>query len=165
MGDFDACFNFTLGEEGGFSNLKYDSGGATKYGVTLATLSAHRGYQCTVEDVEGMELGEAKDIYRKNYWLPIAGDKLPQCLALCTFDAAINSGVKQSVQWLQSAVGVKPDGVVGPLTIKATQAHDSADTANELLNMRLSFLKELPEWKYFGKGWSNRLAALRCEAI
>lgn len=164
-GNFQACFQFTLGQEGGFANIKHDMGGPTKYGITLQTLSNWRGYGCVEEDIQDLELDEAQDIYQHLYWKPISGDNLPQRQALCTFDAAVNSGVKHAIQWLQSALQVFPDGIVGPVTIQIAQAHDTAEIVNDLLNIRLAYLKSLPDWQYFGKGWGNRISDLRCAAV
>ena len=36
-------------------------------------------------------------------------------------DPGINSGVKRGAEWLQRALGVKADGVIGPKTIAAAQ--------------------------------------------
>ena len=37
--------------EGGFVDNPSDKGGATKYGVTLNTLSEYMGKECTVDDL------------------------------------------------------------------------------------------------------------------
>lgn len=163
LGDFAVCFSFTIGEEKGYWNDPV--GGPTNFGITIATLSAWRGHQCTAEDVEDLEIDDAEDIYRAWYWNPIKGDLLPQRLSLCTFDAAINSGPRQAVRWLQSALGLFPDGIIGPVTVQAAQAHDNGDTVNEMLNMRLEFMKGLSNWPQNGKGWTNRINDLRCAAM
>jgi lysozyme family protein len=166
MGDFDKCFDFTVGVEGGYSNNLHDKGGPTKYGITLPVLSAWRGgIELDAEDVECMDLAEAKDIYKHNYWTPIHGDELPQGIDLCTFDAAINSGVSNAIRWLQAVIKVKVDGLLGPKTIIAAQTCEPGEVINDLLNLREAYLRSLPDWKYFGKGWKHRIDNLRCAAL
>lgn len=177
MGDFYQCFNFTVGEEGLYTKNAADPGnwssgqvgvgilGGTKYGITLKTLCAYRGTNCDAEDVECLELSEALDIYKKYYWEPICGDALPQGLAMCTFDCAINSGPIEAIKQLQCAIHVTVDGIMGPESINAAQKYSNGDTVNALLNIRLLFMKSLSTWPRFGRGWANRLADLRCAAL
>ena len=50
-------------------------------------------------------------------------------------------------------VGVTQDGQIGPKTIAAAKAYLGV----RLTDMRLGFLKGLPTWGTFGRGWSNRI--------
>lgn len=166
MADFERAFAFTIAKEGSkYTNDPRDLGGATRYGITLATLSGWRGVQCEAEDVECLDLDEAKAIYKAHYWNPLHGNSLPDCLALAVFDAAVNNGTDRSIKWLQSALNVITDGIVGPSTTRAAKACNAGEITNDILNLRLNFMKGLPSWKYFGKGWSNRIAALRLECF
>lgn len=94
--DFQRALAFVLGREGGFVDDSHDPGGATNFGITLKTLSEWRGTECTADDVRNMRRDEAAAIYEKHYWQPICGDFLPWPLNVGTFDAAVNSGVKQA---------------------------------------------------------------------
>ena len=69
------------------------------------------------------------------------------------FDFAVNSGVSRASKYLQSMVGVTQDGVIGPNTILAAKSY----LGNKLTDKRLGFLKGLPTWGTFGRGWSNRI--------
>jgi lysozyme family protein len=69
------------------------------------------------------------------------------------FDFAVNSGVSRASKYLQSMVGVTQDGVIGPKTIAAAKAYLGV----RLTDMRLGFLKGLPTWVTFGRGWANRI--------
>ena len=55
--------------EGGFVNHPADKGGATKYGITQATLGSWRGLKrnATVAEVQSLLQSEAEQIYYKNY--------------------------------------------------------------------------------------------------
>jgi hypothetical protein len=50
---------------------------------------------------------------------PVWADELPPVLRYVKFDAAVNSGPRQAVLWLQRACGVPNDGVIGPRTARA----------------------------------------------
>lgn len=76
-------------------NHPRDPGGATNWGITLATLAAHRGRAVGVEGVRALSRDEARAIYRKKYWQPIRGDAIPAGIDLATMDPAVNSGVSR----------------------------------------------------------------------
>ncbi len=51
------------------------------------------------------------------------GDELPAGIDYVLFDGAVNSGPVQSVKWLQRALGVRVDGVMGEATVAAAEAY------------------------------------------
>lgn len=73
-------------------------------GVTQRVYDEYRralGLQTmTVKNISDSEL---QAIYRKKYWNEIKGDKLAPAVSYVVFDGAVNSGVAQSVKWLQRA--------------------------------------------------------------
>ena len=64
-------------------------------------------------------------IYENNYWKRAKCDQLPSGLDLAVFDWAVNSGVSRASKALQKIIGVKDDGVIGPITVKETYKCDS----------------------------------------
>lgn len=54
-----------------------------------------------------------------HYWSLVKGDSLPPGVSYVVFDGTVNSGVGQSVKWLQRALGIAADGIVGPQTLNA----------------------------------------------
>jgi lysozyme family protein len=102
----------------------------------------------------------AKQIYRAAYWDAVQADKLPAPVRYSVFDAAVNSGVSQSVKWLQRALGVSDDGAIGPKTLAAAQAADGHLLKAKMLGERLQFMADLPTWPSFGRGWARRVASL-----
>lgn len=153
MGNFDKAFRELLESEGSYSNHPNDPGGETNWGVTVSVARAS-GYAGPMRD---MPQEVAKDIYRRKYWRPWM-DTLPYSIAFQVFDASVNSGERQAAKWLQRAVGVKDDGVVGPVTLAAVGKADQVKLAALFCAARLEFLTSLPTWSTFGKGWARRIA-------
>lgn len=160
---FAAALAFVLEREGGFAHDPADRGGATKYGITLGTLQRARGHAVTVDDVRALRVSEAADIYERDYWRACHADRIVgerPCLALCHFDSAVNHGVQQATRFLQRALGVDADGVVGPLTLRAVATCDEALTIAAYLRQRAAFFRALveraPSQQKFLKGWLAR---------
>lgn len=85
-------------------------------------------------------------------------------LALIVFDAAVNNGVGQAARWLQAALGVTVDGVIGPATRAALAKANAEEVLTELHASRIYMMAGLNTWKTFGRGWSRRLARLPYQA-
>lgn len=147
---FDAAFEALIGHEGGYVNNPKDPGGETKFGISK------RSYPS--EDIRGLTLARAKEIYERDFWRPVQGDFWPYPVAFNLFDGAVNSGAAQSIKWLQHAVGTLPDGKIGPATIAAVNAMASDRVAARYNGARLRFMAGLPTWPSFGKGWARRIA-------
>jgi lysozyme family protein len=154
--DFDACLEAVLAHEGDYVDSPADPGGETRFGITAAVARA-AGY---TGEMSALPLSLARDIYRRQYWDALDADALPAVLRYCMFDAAVNSGVGQAVRWLQHALGVRVDGVLGPVTLSALQAADPLSIKSRLIAQRLRFMTTLPHWQIFSRGWSRRLADL-----
>lgn len=163
MDDFQKALSLVLPEEGGFSNHPKDPGGATMKGVTQKVYDAYRGRKkLPVQTVRKISENELEEIYRNSYWLLAKCPSLPSGVNYVVFDGAVNSGVSQSIKWLQRAVGTNPDGVIGPTTIAAVNAYESPSRLiDSICDQRLKFLKALKTWKTFGKGWEARVSRVR----
>lgn len=153
---FDDCFQLLLLHEGGFVEHPDDPGGATRWGVTEAVARAN-GYQ---GDMRELPIEVAKDIYRRRFWDAVRADDLPDGVRYFVFDGAVNSGPVQSVKWLQRALGITDDGVVGPQTIAAAKALKPEPLKTALLAQRLRFMSGLANWPSFSRGWARRVADL-----
>lgn len=154
--DFNTAFDLLITHEGGFSNHPDDPGGATMYGVTEKVARAE-GFTGSMRN---FSLNDAKTIYRKNYWDACRCDQMPDALRYPLFDAAVNSGTNQAIKWLQSAVGVKADGVIGPVTQQSVNVAPAQATRQKMIGNRLRFMTELKNWPSFSKGWSRRIASI-----
>lgn len=148
--DFDTCFERLIGHEGGYVNNPRDPGGETKFGIS------RRAYPG--EDIAGLSLDRAKQIYRRDYWGPAGCDAVPDGARFDVFDMAVNAGVKTAIRTLQRAVGETDDGILGPRTLQALQSMPAARLVARFNGLRLLALTDLPNWPAFGKGWARRIA-------
>jgi lysozyme family protein len=151
------CLAVVFEEEGGFSDMPGDPGGATNMGITRATLAAWRGHPVSKDDVISLDRDEAAAIYRKKYWDSLGGGDLPAGLDLALFDDAVNSGPRQAVRDLQRALDVPADGLIGPVTQAAITARPLADVVTALCAARRTRLQSLPHFSQFGRGWTRRI--------
>jgi len=154
--NFETAFDLLITHEGGFSNHPDDPGGATMYGVTEQVARAE-GYTGAMRD---LPLSFAKQVYRKRYWDACRCDQMPDALRYPLFDAAVNSGPGQAIKWLQSAVGVKADGAIGPVTRQAANVSSPQIVRQQMIGKRLAFMTRLPNWSANAKGWSRRIASI-----
>lgn len=164
-GNLERCLAETLRHEGGWSDHPADPGGATMGGVTLATYRQFRP-GATKDDLRAITDAELGRIYREGYWDKVRGDELPAGMDLVAFDGAVNSGPRRGARWLQSALGVTADGVVGPETIAAAEAHGNPrDVIRRACQGRMRWLRGLKTWSTFGRGWTARVAAIEAAAL
>jgi lysozyme family protein len=154
--NFDQAFDALLKHEGGYSDHAADPGGKTRYGITEA-VAREVGYRGEMRELP-LEL--AQRIYRERYWDAVKADQLPSTVRYLVFDAAVNSGVGQAARWLQRAVKVKDDGVIGPMTLMAANQSNPEALARRVLAQRLRFMSGLANWPAFSRGWARRIADL-----
>lgn len=124
-----------VAREGGAVNDPDDPGGATRFGVTLATLS-RLGRDLTGDGaVTAADLGrltrdQAVAIFIEHYFRRPRIDALPEAIQASVFDMYVNAGTNavKLLQRLLTEMGqpVADDGVVGPLTIAAAAAAQAA---------------------------------------
>lgn len=159
MGEFDRALAKVLVHEGGYVNHPKDPGGETNQGVTRRVYDDYRrSMRLPVQSVKNMTKAERDSIYRMRYWSLIKGDSLPPGVSYVVFDGAVNSGVSQAAKWLQRALGVKADGVIGPGTLDALRGVNDHDALiAKIIGRRMAFLRALKTWKTFGKGWTSRV--------
>lgn len=152
---FDAAFDRLIGHEGGYVNHPDDPGGETNFGITKRT-ALESGYFGQMRDLTRTQ---AKAIYRRAYWDRAKLDQFDNAIAFQVFDAAVNHGIGQSIRFLQRAVGVADDGVVGPVTIAAIKTMCLPDTLALFNAERLEFYAKLSSFDSFGRGWVRRVAS------
>lgn len=147
---FDEAFDRLIDHEGGYVNDPKDPGGETKFGISKR--------QYPGLDIKNLTREDARLIYGSDYWGRARCDELLPSVAYQVFDGAVNSGIENSVRWLQRALGVADDGHVGPTTMCAASNMDACQTIRLFNAERLIFLTKLTTFDRFGRGWTRRVA-------
>lgn len=110
---------WVLREEGGVSDRPEDHGGPTNRGITIPALSDKLGRPATRADVLALTEADARAFY---WWFAqrYKIDQLEQAaVRLAVLDASVNHGPANGARFLQRAVGVADDGLIGEKTLKA----------------------------------------------
>lgn len=169
MSPFDRAFAHVIGHEGGFTRDESDPGNwtggrvgagrlrGTKWGISAAAYPQL--------DIEKLTLEDAKTIYLRDYWQRAKCDELPEAVALCVFDAAVNHGPLQAVKLLQAAVGAATDGYIGPDTLRRVRSLSERTVIEWFQAERILFYTRLDHFRRFGRGWVRRAISTSIEAL
>jgi lysozyme family protein len=153
-----------LAHEGGYTNDPRDPGGRTNLGVTQRAWEGYVGKPVDEVFMRKLTPEVVKPFYKAMYWDKIKGDQLPNGVDYAAYDLAVNSGVGRAAKYLQEIAGVVADGVIGPKSLEAIKVCDPEQMVMALCDMRLDFLKRLPTFETFGKGWTIRVAEVKDKA-
>ena len=185
--NFSIAHKFTAHWEGGLSDDAADSGGLTKFGVDLAMMQDIASTQAgrdtldrmgiilpvTRNTIKNLTEAQAASIYRWQAWEALKLDLIPLRPAVVLYDAAVNSGPKQSVKLAQRGYNrcvtygqpLVADGVMGPATRAAMQQADTDKCLAAMLDEREKFFQTIvenkPSQQVFLRGWINRVDDLR----
>lgn len=124
MAAFDVAFGLVIRNEGGYvlHSVTGDRGGMTFAGIARSFHPGWVGWD--ILDSAGADDARLPSLvasfYRDNFWMRVSGDDLAdQLVANSVFDFAVNAGVRVAVRLAQAAVGVRVDGVLGPVSLAA----------------------------------------------
>lgn len=185
--NFSIAHAFSAKWEGGLSDDAADSGGLTKFGVDLAMMQDIASTQAGRDTLDRMSVilpvtrntiknlteTQAASIYRWQAWEALKLDQIPLRPAIVIYDAAVNSGPRQSVLFAQRGYNacvaygqpLDTDGIMGPATRKAMQQADTEKILMAMLDQREKFYHDLvaakPSQEVFLDGWINRVTDLR----
>ncbi len=170
---FAQALKLVLELEGGFEDNRLDPGGETVAGITRASyeefcrLTGARG----AERFPGLSQSEIAAFYRW-YWdsqrvydAESGGrrallEMVPEPADAALFQWAVNSGWGVAVRGLQAALLVAPDGVVGPVTMRALRAFNGRgeELKTRILAAQMMHLGDShgPQWPFF-EGIANRV--------
>lgn len=146
---FEEAFQRVVGHEGGYVNDPADRGGETKFGISK------RAYPAL--NIAALTLADARAIYRRDYWDLCRCDLMPEPLAFAVFDLAVNAGRHAATKDLQLALGLIPDGVLGPDTLAALHACDGLRTPVKVHASGLERRTNAPTGPQHGRGWTRRV--------
>jgi lysozyme family protein len=170
---FERAFEFTLSNEGGWSNQIMDHGGPTNWGITLTDLTAFRRRTATIDDLKALTIDEAKDIYKKFYWLePNILSLSNPTMQIAIFDIGVNQGTVTAIRFAQIAANrqgchLEFDGLIGPLTIDALSIINTKIFIQDFEALVMARYNQIvandPGQQVFYLGWQAR--ALRLFSI
>jgi lysozyme family protein len=167
MADFEKAYQFMIPNEviryGDprcifYSNDPDDKGGATAWGVTEEVARKH-GY---TGDMIDFTEAQSREVYREDYWK--YDGITDQRVASKLFDMAVNMGPERAHKIIQMIVfplnPERRDGVFGPKTLAAVNAHDPHELVAELAKSCGTFYrglvaKEMKNQKFL-TGWLRR---------
>ena len=131
-----------------------DPGGLTKFGIDQRSHPNLNIQSLTVQD--------AAAVYHRDYWLPVRAHELPIPIGEVVFDIAVNNEKTRAADWLQEILGVKADGFIGPVTLRAATSADAPALAEKLIARHATFYRSIARGQKakFLMGWLNRNAAL-----
>lgn len=145
MKTLDQMVEETIGKEGAYSNHPSDTGGETKWGITIAVARAN-GYFGSMKE---LPRETAKKIYLAEYIIKPGFDKIAKvsdALAAELFDTGVNMGQSWGGIFLQRALNafnkqgtlwpdLKVDGAVGPGTRNALDKFVQVRGKNEIVTL------------------------------
>lgn len=160
-----------LQSEGGFVNHPADKGGATNFGITAARLGEWRklGRPATAAEVQALTRDEARQIYQAWYVTQPKFDRITDdYLRTVVVDSGVLYGTGRAARWLQEALGVTADGVIGQQTLAALATRNPGTVARRVLALRVKRIGQVvsadQSQLVFLAGWLNRTADLLAEA-
>lgn len=172
MANFNNAIKFVLAKEGGYQAHPNDNGNynsnnelvGTNMGISAPVLERYLGRVVTEQDMRSLTQATAKEIYRKNFWNPIHGDRIAHdSTAIAIFDWFVNAG-RPAIVKAQEVVKVKADGIVGRITLKALNEYDPKKFFDEYQEKRVEWYRRLtdrrPTLRVFLNGWLNRISSL-----
>jgi lysozyme family protein len=170
VADFQTALGLTLAHEGGYFQVAA-TGEVVNHGLTLATIRSLGLVKSTgpatladIAFVKKLSVEDVTPIYRQEYWDRIELDGVTnQEIANKIFDLAVNVGCDQAVIFLQRAVGAKPDGDLGAITLMLTNRADPVALLAKIHQQAEAFYRQLaannPALTPDLPGWLARLAS------
>jgi lysozyme family protein len=162
--NWDKAFRLMLASEGGYVNHPADPGGMTNLGVTKRVWEEWTGKESNEAEMRSLTPEMVEPLYKKRFWDACRCDEMPSGIDYLVFDFAVNAGPGRSAKILQTAVGVPADGGIGPITLKAVNAQEPDELIREFSDGKEAFYRSLNTFDTFGKGWLNRVAAVKVKA-
>lgn len=188
MANFNIAHRITLGHEGGYANDPVDRGGETYKGIARNFWRSWAGWRVidTIKSQVGsttsainraaasnQELQNHVDaFYKQNFWDVNRLDQInDQQVANEVYDTGVNMGVSVAARFLQNALnvlsgsGLVEDGIIGPMTVRATNSANSRVLYNMLNILQgqryMEIVRSNPSQRKFVVGWFNNRIDIR----
>lgn len=167
---FEQALDYTFANEGGFSNIPQDRGGATRWGITREEASRWRKRSVSVAEMKAFPIEEAEQIYKAWYWDTMSLDQIVSpAVAICMFDIGVVMGTGIPPKFAQQicndhGFSLALDGHIGVKTLSAINGLDPAlfinDFSAKTRNRFLGIVASRPSQAIFIKGWLRRASRL-----
>ena len=155
---FKTCLKFVLVSEAGKDDDPDDAGGRTHTGITQAQYDHWRKlHNKPKKDVWESTEDERAAVYHELYWQPMQCEKMPLAIAYMVFDCSVLHGVNFAPKAAQYAIGVRQDGVIGPVTLAAAKAQNPLRVLDRMREKRWERMQSRPSFPKFKAGWKKRL--------
>jgi len=143
-----------------YTNHPADSGGPTKWGITLKAYRSLVDKEATEMTIRNLTEAEARAFYFKFYVVEPNFHKLHPLIMPLVVDCGVNHGPKRASKWFQKAVGAKQDGVIGPKTLEAAEGAVQSSIYLLICAYRFRFYGAIVgrdrSQAAFISGWNNR---------
>jgi len=156
-----------ISREGGYVNHPDDKGGPTKFGITAATLGSYLGTvsPASADQVAHLSREQAKEIYWNQYIQAPGFNEIGDLgLQEVLIDPAVHSGPRTAIRWLQKALDLETDGVIGLITLAAIARSNPRNLSVQILLQRLEYIGEIisnnQRQAVFASGWIRRISEL-----
>jgi lysozyme family protein len=155
--NFKEAVEIILYHEGGYVFNPKDPGGETNFGIA-------KKYYADL-DIKNLKRADASAIYERDYWGRYGIAKLPPCLRLLVFDAAVNQGGGTAILMLQQALGVKETKRIDDETLEKIRTANLATVIQKFVYFRWRRYTENKNFDSFGAGWGKRLLDVSLECV
>lgn len=169
--DAERCINIVYSDkvEGRFQKWYNDSGnwtgGAVGKGKLVGTNHGISAAAYPMLDIPNLTKEKIYELYFNDYWQANKCGDVPLPVGLMLFDACVMSNNRRAIRWLQNAVGVTEDGIIGQHTVDAAnQAPNRAAVINRMAENRTTYLSGLKRANE-NPGWFIRVAYIRGLAL
>lgn len=136
-----------------------DGQGLTRYGIGQISHPQIRPdfYTCPAPEA----LMTAYSIYKAEYWDRFEGDSITDDgVASCLLSFSVNDGEAREVKMLQECLNLPQDGLMGPITLQATNAYNAKILSTALREAQADYYRAIvarqPTDARFLEGWLRR---------
>lgn len=145
------AINFVLMKETG--EVTTDNAGLSKWGISQGSHP-----ELSEDQIRMMTAAEAGEIFATNYW-PTRADELPDYFSIPLLACCVLQGRETGVEILQAALGVHPDGAIGPQTISAARMVNPPTFCAHFVGEQVRHFRQDKTWDIDGIGWVERSVA------
>lgn len=174
MSYFDEAFEYLMINEGGgqYVDRPGDSGGPTKWGVSLRFLRKLKSNQALDSDsIKALTKDDAKAIAHSEFWMPLRLDfATDKRVAMALLDIGYLTGVPHTASYAQMAQktlspSLVLDGVLGPKFWECANRGPTSLFLTAFINLNVNYFESLadtkPQVKPFLQGWLNRIYKIK----